>query len=253
MKIVVSANERMRDFTLQCVTSVEKLGYSVIVYDLGGLGFGKPFTVDNASFQTQGYYHEIVEGRYAPGEHKPAVVRDCLKTCDERIVYIDVDTLMIDRIDELDGDYDIGITVRPQWEVEKITKRALPEPYFIYDGFVNTGVMTFKSSANTYRFLEQWEKKISELHDEQAAINAMLTEFTPLNGGRIITRDGIRFKTFDTMIYNHYYFYTPENTRSYPVFKDDINIRWQDAKILHFKGKMRKEYPRILAEYQKRS
>ena len=106
MKILVSANARMEEYTRSCVASAQKLGYETIIYDLGGLGIGKSFNIDHPTFHEKGYYHHIKKGRFAPGQHKPAVVKDCLASLKEFIVYIDADTLLLDRIDEMKGDFD---------------------------------------------------------------------------------------------------------------------------------------------------
>jgi len=49
------------------------------------------------------------------------------------------------------------------------------------------------------------------------------------------------------MPYNHYYFKWPKYFKSYSITKDNIRIKWQDAKILHFKGRVCAEYPKIIA------
>lgn len=247
MKILLAANERMRDFTVHCLRSAQKFGYSALIYDLGGLGFGKPFLVEDRNFQEKGYYHEITKYRYAPGEHKPAVIRDCLRSENELIVYLDADTLILNKIDDMAGDYDVGLTVRPQWEITKLLKKYHPDNYFIYDGYVNTGVMCFNNTPGTYRFLKKWEEGIARLHDEQGAINDMLQYHIPLESGRTLEIEGIKIRTFDTMHYNYYYFHSSANSKAYPLIKEDLTVDWQDAKILHFKGKMRQEYARILS------
>jgi hypothetical protein len=248
MKIVTAANHRMRRYALSCVKSARRLGYPVIVYDLGGLGFGKPFTVNNETFQKKGFYREICPKRCNRGNHKPQIIKDCLRTYNEFIIYLDADTVVMDRIDEMVGDYDIGLTARPEWEVEKvITKRLHP---FIYDGYINAGVMGFNATEAAYRFVEEWESKIAELGDDQGAINDMLKEYFPLKSGQIIEREEVKIRIFDTLMYNHYYFKWPKIYKSHCVTENDIKIKWQDAKILHFKGKIRPEYFRIFYPFR---
>ena len=249
MKILVAANRRMRKFASACVKSAHKLGYSVIVYDLGGLGFGKPFTVDNKTFQEKGYYREILPGRYSCGEHKPAVIKDCLRSCNEFIVYLDADTILIDRIDEMAGDYDVGLIIKPEWEVEKVIKKKYPnDNYLIYGAYVNAGVMCFNPTEATHRFLEQWEYKTKELQNDQGAINDMLKEYFPLKSGQFIETQGIKIRTFDTMSYSYYYFRWPIIYKRYSITQNDIKVKWQNAKILHFKSRMRSEYFRYFTK-----
>ena len=249
MKIIVAANRRMRKFASACIKSAHKLGYSVIVYDLGGLGFGKPFTVDNDTFQKKGYYRHIIGNRYSVGEHKLAVIKDCLYSCNEFIIYLDADTVLIDKIDEMIGDYDIGLTIRPQWEIEKVVKKTAPNS-FIYEAYLNAGVMCFNPTKATYCFIENWEDKITELHNDQLAINSMLKEHFPLKSGQLIEMQGIKIRTFDTMIYNHYYFRWPKIYKRYSITENDIKVKWQNAKILHFKSPMRQEYFRMFHPFK---
>lgn len=212
MIIATAANYRMRGFALSCVKSAEKLGYQVIVYNLGGLGFGKPFAVDNEIFQKDGFYDRINPSRYNRGSHKTEIVKACLRSNREFIVLLDANIVVMDKIDEMVGSYDIGLTIRPEWEVEKVIKKH-SHP-FIYGGYVNAGVMCFNATEAALRFVDEWEEKTRELHDDQGAINAMLQEFFPLKSGQTIERKGVKIRTFDTPHYNYYYFRWPEIYKS---------------------------------------
>lgn len=251
MKIATAANFRMRRFASSCAESARKLGYSAVIYDLGGLGFGKPFEVDNPTFRKKGYYYKITNWRYALGNHKPAIIKDCLRSYKEFIIYLDADTVVMDRIDEMVGDYDIGLTVRPEWEVEKVIKNSYTDDsYFIYDAYINIGVMCFNATEAAYRFVQEWEDKIAELHDDQGAVNDMLKKYFPLKSNQIIEREGVKIRTFDTMQYNYYYFKWPQIFKSYSVTENDIKVKWQNAKILHFKSDIRPEYFRIFHPFK---
>ena len=46
------------------------------------------------------------------------------------MVYLDADTLVLYNIDGLAGDHDVGLTVRPEWEVEKVIRKINPDNYF---------------------------------------------------------------------------------------------------------------------------
>lgn len=264
MKIVTAADRRMRRFASSCVKSAERLGYSVIVYDLGGLGFGKPFEMDHPVFRQKGYYRNIIRSLRTyknlklaatrmKGDHKPAIIKDTLRSHKEFIIYLDADTMVADRIDEMVGDYDIGLTVRPKWEVDKLIKGTYPDDYFIYAGYVNAGVMCFNATEAAYRFVERWEDRTKEVGDDQGAVNDMLKEYFPLKPGGTIEADGIKIRTFDTMRYNHYYFQWRNIDRSHRVAEEDIKVKWREAKILHFKGKIRSDYFRYFNEVMGRA
>jgi len=57
MHFLIAANFRLKTLALRCVQSIESLGYRWTAFDLGGLGFGQSFYIDDETFQSAGYYN----------------------------------------------------------------------------------------------------------------------------------------------------------------------------------------------------
>jgi len=250
MKIVTAANWRMRQYAKSCLKSAKRFHYDIAIYDLGKLGFGCPFDVENESFQENGYYRKVRPGRFSVADHKPQLIRNCLEEYGEFIVYLDADTIINHRIDEALGDYDVGLTVRPEWENkfrEKNTRRSVgalgmdAEDFLLYDNYINGGVMFFNHTENAYRFIDEWESEMVKIPEDQGALNSMLKAHFPLKSGQTVVHNGIRIRLFGTIEYNYYYFMD-----LYRQFEKDLKVKQCAAKILHFKGRWsRIEYLKI--------
>ncbi|MBN1405753.1 MAG: hypothetical protein JW946_04470 [Candidatus Omnitrophica bacterium] len=220
------------------IAQAKKFGYKAAVYDLGGLGFGKPFKVKNKSFQENGYYWKIKGGKgwVTRAFHKIAVVKDCLNNCSDFIVYLDGDAVLAANIDEIEKDYDIGVTVRPAIEVNN-RKRWYGEKKALWFGGVNAGVMFFNNTRAAKVFVSRWEKEAKKLKNDQLAVNSMLDSYLPALPGKIINFKGIKIRTFDARIYNYYFFDAPKY-----AYRDVENMDIKKAKILHFKSNARQRH-----------
>jgi len=237
MIILTAGNYRFKRMVKTSVKQAKKFGYNPVVYDLGGLGFGKPFFVSDPSFREKGYYWTTEDGRRSTGMHKIALIRECLSTTCDFVAYLDGDAILVDRIDEVAGNYDIGLTVRMQEEVEE-THRRTKGTHRIYAGYINAGVMLFNNNKNTRHFIGIWERESQKFGgDDQHALNSLLQEHFPLIHDRTITVDNVKIRTFDTRIYNYYYF--DRHKYAYADIKD-ADIR--KARILHFKNDRKEHY-----------
>lgn len=243
MKVIVAGNSRMISYIVYCISSIKQVGYPVVVFDLGGLGFGEQYFIDNHSFQTTGYYHKFDEKHSAPSIHKPELIKKFFVDSGEPFLYLDADIIMMKKVDELFGDFDIGLTVRPDWEMEKIIPFEVSP---IYSGYINAGVMSFNNTPQTLSFIEEWEQMTEETGDDQKALNIMLKDYFPLIAGGTIERKGVKYRFFDTQRYNHYYFKYTEMHRKKNVTSKDIAVPWKEASILHFKGRARQDFDKIL-------
>jgi len=77
------------------------------------------------------------------------------------------------------------------------------------------------------------------------AVNEMLKSHLPLRPGQQIEIDGIKVRTFDTRVYNYYYFNWQRIYRNADLTAAETATRWEDARILHFKSDVRLEYYRL--------
>lgn len=200
-------------------------GYTPVIYDLGGLGIGEKFAVEDKTFAEQGFYKEVKKGYKSKSLFKPAIVKHCLETHTQFTVYIDGDAQLFDRIDEIQGDdYDIGVTLRAPSELES-------DWYANYGdiaGYVNAGVIFFNATPATLKFVDLWDKITHEVGNDQKALNKLVSPIEYPKVNSILTMNGVRIKYFPGKQYNYYHF----NEGLAP-----------DIKIVHFKGDVRHYYP----------
>ena len=210
----------------ETVKKANECGYRPIVYDLGSLGIGCPFHVEDESFASKGYYEkEAKEGYKSKSLFKPEMVKKCIEEHNELTVYLDGDAKLCENIDEIqDGNFDIGVTLRDPSEIES----EWHQEHFDIVKYVNAGVIFFKPTKATKTFIDIWEKTTDELGNDQMALNKLTCpDFYPeINS--ILTLNGVRVKYFPCKKYNFYYF--DEGLPS-------------DIKIMHFKGPVRRFYP----------
>lgn len=205
IKVVVTGDHNFKKYVEYAKASAENLGYETQVYDLGNLGFGKPFSgpVSNIPLQTI--------------PCKPYIILDALESSSENdyIVWLDADALMNERIDEIQDDYDIGVTVRP---------KPAEDPRV---SMINAGILFVKNTPQAKKFLNEWGEKAIELNGDQWALNTVCN-ITMEDKNKIIKRGNTIIKTFPCEVYNNFLF--AKNT--VPT-----------GKIIHYKSKRRKFYP----------
>ncbi len=156
-------------------------GYHWTVFDLGGLGFGRSFPVTDEVFQSTGCYQTNFQKWPSRAMHKPQVIGEFVNSATDLVVYLDADTLVRQNIDEIVGDYDIGVTVRRPREQKRLGK-------------VNAGVVFFRPTSRAKIFIERWKRETQTLGNDQEALNALLAE------------PDCTVAEFPTEIYNWYYF-----------------------------------------------
>lgn len=201
--IITAANLNFKEMVNACIKSTQTFGYKTLVYDLGGLNFGNIF---NATVGE-------IPGAKIPS--KPFIVLDAMTNLKDNdiLVWLDADTIMWDRIDEIDSPYDIGVTVRKP----KSGKILYP---------INAGVLFFRKTSNTLNFVKEWSEMCRNSHSDQHELNN-LCNITPDDLGTIVCVNGTKIKVFDSEVYNNFYF-----------TKSQLN-----AKIIHYKTKHRDKWP----------
>jgi len=204
----------------------KQLGYVTDVYDLGNLGFGEKFNVDDESFVKLGYYKkEVVKGYKSKSLFKPQLVKHCITKHQATTIYLDGDALLCSDISEIDtDDYDVGVTLRHPSELEG----EWHKDHFEIAKYVNAGVIFFRNTANTAKFLDAWDVLTDEVGNDQMALNQLSCPDYYPEIGSVIELNGVRVKYFPGEIYNYYHF---------------KELSSSNAKIMHFKGVVRDLYP----------
>lgn len=204
IKVVIAGDKNFSAYVKKGKETTESLGYEVLVYDLGGLGFGKPF---------EGRVSDAVNAKIPC---KPHIIFDALNYVEpgEFLVWLDADALIDERIDEIEEDYDIGVTVRQPKAVENI----MP---------INAGIVFVKKTEPAKKFLKDWIDLCNNDISDQPPLNKLASVVCD-DIGKTVDRNGTRVRVFPCAIYNNFYF----------AKKNKPGI-----KIKHYKSKLRYLYP----------
>ena len=197
-RVITAADAKFAPYATCLKYKALALGYPVTVFDLGG-GHGQPLETER---------RDLAKQSFIPCVFKPRAIRAALEITSERyLMWIDADCHLEAKIDEIfTDDYDVGVTERDPWEVNKY--RNNPKV-----GAINTGVIFFRRSDRLADFLDRWELRAMVHNLEQQGLNELVANGLP----------GLRFKKFPCRIYNNYYF-------------DSGNTKEQPKKIIHYKG-----------------
>lgn len=197
---VTGANARFRSIVEIQRAQLEGLGYRSVCFDLGGLGEGPALTVADALFHARGHYH-MRHGWRTRALHKPALIARALDAVGdgEVVVYLDGDAICYERVDELARPgFDVGVTVRWRWE------RGTTPEFAAYMGRFNAGVIVFRKTAATARFVEAWAAKTDEVGNDQRALNALLNpRRREVAIDETFEEAGVVVRAFDGMVYNN--------------------------------------------------
>lgn len=204
IKVVIAGDKNFHPYVQKGRDTTSALGYEVLVYDLGGLGYGKPF---------QGRVSDEVNAKIPC---KPHIILDALEDIkdNEYLVWLDADALIIDNIDEIQEDYDIAVTVRQPKAVEN----TLP---------INAGIVFVRKTPNAIKFIKQWIALCDNDISDQPPLNR-LAEVVCADIDSTVVRNDVKIKVYPCAIYNNFYF----------AKKDRPGI-----KIKHYKSKLRHLYP----------
>jgi hypothetical protein len=204
----------------------ERFGYPIQIYDLGGLGMGDPFSVDDENFRTNGYYRKVSDTYFSKALHKPDIVAACIERHNDFTVYLDGDAVLWKPIDDVVGDYDIAVTVRSPRELKVMDKYIKMNPGAM--GLINAGVIMFRPTDALREFLAIWKHESVVGGSDQLALNHLLKPESTAAIGTTAERSGVRVKYLPCDQYNYYYFDYGTN-RPLP----------DNVRIMHFKGGVR--------------
>ena len=149
----------------------------------------------------------------------------CIEEHKDLTVYLDGDAELRGSLRDTDtDDYDVGVTLRHPVELEG----DWYEEHIEIAKYVNAGVIFFRPTEATTKFLERWDVLTDEIGNDQMALNKLTCPDYYPEIGSVVEIDGVRVKYFAGEQYNYYYFKELKST---------------GVKIMHFKGTVRDLYP----------
>jgi hypothetical protein len=212
--------------------NAKRFGYGVEIYDLGALGMGTPFRVEDKHFVAKGHYErEPIAGYKSKSLFKPALMKQCLMKNRQITAYLDGDAELRRPIDGvISDDYDIGVTLRDRSEMDTDWYRD----HKAIVKYLNAGVIFFNYTDAALRFVDRWEKLTDEVGNDQMALNSLACPEHCPKPGEVHVIDNVRIKFFPCVQYNYYYFYDLSPSR---------------ACVMHYKGDVRHNYPFTWRKY----
>lgn len=207
--VVLAGDKNFLPYVLKGKKTTEALGYSVDVYDLGGLGFGTPFV------------GKVSDEPNAKIPCKPRIILEAIKKVDDGdyVVWLDADALIQQRIDEIREDYDIAVTVRAPKSVE----HSLP---------INAGIVFIRKTPAALKFVTDWMNLAEQGVSDQPPLN-QLCSVTSKDRDTTVIRNNTKIKVYKCEVYNNFY----------KQGKMINGVNPSNVKIVHYKTKLRHLYP----------
>jgi len=201
---VIAGDKNFESFVLKSIDYSQRAGYQPKIYDLGGLGIGKPYKA-RVSPQV---------GAKIPS--KPGIILDAINEIadGDYIAWIDADALIEKRFDEVMEDYDIGVTVRQRKQKEN----SMP---------INAGIVFVRKTSQAIKFLNDWILLCETGVSDQQELNK-LCQITTKDLNTLVIRNDTKIRVFPCAIYNNVYF---------------AKKKTPHAKIKHYKSKLRSLWP----------
>lgn len=172
--IVSGANHEYREFYFKLKEDAFKLGYEFLGYDYGGLNDGVAFDLElhNPKDCTK-YVGKIPD--------KPKMLLNALERVNGFVAYMDCDVRIKQKIDEVIGDYDIGITAH---DPKLHSGKGIDDRYNFITCYLNAGVIFLNNTEGTKRFINEWIKKIKEstANSDQEGLTNLLRSYIPEDG-----------------------------------------------------------------------
>ena len=221
MKIITAGDGNYAEMVRGAVAMNKRVGYETLVYDIGGLGFGKPFDISQDLAMIRDTPRKLYTGTtLQKGSFKPKIILDALETFpDEKaFAWIDSDAFCIKQIHWIlyRRKFDIAVTMRR-------TGEHAGTEFPMWDQYINSGVVLINNSPAVRQFVRMWIDLVPETQalSDQEALNIMCDAPRLKEYDKVYHINSYSILNLSTDEYNFYYF--PEKPHPY-------------TKVLHFKG-----------------
>ncbi len=134
--------------------------------------------------------------KYIKAIHKPFCLLDFLTQFSLNCLYIDADTVFIEKVPETAFEH-ADICVTPRHPKER-------KPEYYTNGLINTGVIFFRNTRAVAEIMRQWATRCqTEDQTDQQALSELLSEHVDLLGGAEYQNwETVSIKLLDAQIYN---------------------------------------------------
>jgi hypothetical protein len=220
MKIITAADSNYKEMLIASMDMNSRQGYESIVYDLGGLGFGKPWDITADMQHIQNTQTPYTGTHMMKAPFKPRIILDALLSHpdEDRLAWIDADAYCIQQIHM--------IMYRKVWDIAVTMRRPtenVNSEHRMFDGYINSGVILLRNNQATRDFIQLWIDTwpTAPTLVDQEALNMVLHADKMKEINVIYQIGNVKVMLLSTDEYNFYYF--PDEPHEY-------------TKVLHFKG-----------------
>lgn len=159
LTIVTAGTARYYRTIRRTEAAAERCGYGLLVYDLGGLGFGTRWHVPPADF----------DGAVPLASFKPSLLFHALQNVapDSILAWLDGDAVLNNALDELyQWHFDLAVTLRDVEEIGASGRRDTD--------YLNTGVLFFRRTWPAMEILAEWLLLCQQPKCDQEALNQVV-------------------------------------------------------------------------------
>lgn len=221
MKIITAADANYKELVTGAIAMNKKCGYETLVYDIGGLGFGKPFDISEDLEMIRTTERTLYTGTtIQKGSFKPKIILDALMSYpnEKAFAWIDSDAFCIQQIHWINYRrvFDFAVTMRRNGE-------HAGTQFPMWDQYINSGVVLINNSEHAREFIREWINLVptTEALSDQEALNIMCDAPRLKEYDKVYHVNGYKIMNLSTDEFNFYYF--PEQPHEH-------------TKVLHFKG-----------------
>ena len=176
------------------------LGYSHRIFDLGGLGIGRPHSVEIEDLQPTHNGDSLPPATFKAGLLLDALVSEV--SHGGLAMWMDADCVPLRSIIPYTavGKYDAAVTLRPKSEIGKCGIKSMD--------FLNSGVVWIRNTPQGRTFAKRWSELSTHFATDQGALNELVApefgakEWLQSVDGIVTTDEGAKVLVLNSMEWN---------------------------------------------------